>query len=216
MARSRRGRGRYRRTSRQRYASRQNIKKAQLASARKRKSNAKRNVAIGVGVIAAGSLAVVLGSKVKNRGGNPQQVASKVNAPPRARRSNMNVARNAVNRRVIVTGSRYHTGREQIFNALEQEFLKAKSMTVVHGGAAGADSIASLWARQKKSYGFDVTEEVHPAEWRVHGRAAGPIRNRKMAELGGDIVLAFPLGKSSGTRGMMKISRQLGLKVKEL
>jgi len=55
VARSRRGRGRYRRTSRQRYASRQNIKKAQLASARKRKSNAKRNVAIGVGVIAAGS-----------------------------------------------------------------------------------------------------------------------------------------------------------------
>lgn len=41
-----------------------------------------------------------------------------------------------------------------------------------------------------------------PADWDTHGKAAGPIRNKQMAEFG-DALLAFWDGKSRGTKNMM-------------
>ena len=117
--------------------------------------------------------------------------------------------------RVLITGSRNWGNRETIYSALENELRARGAITVVHGGARGADSIAGEWAKAKRAAGFNVSEEVHPAQWNTHGRAAGPIRNQKMIDLGAEIVLAFPLGESRGTRHAMKASRLAGLKVKE-
>lgn len=43
--------------------------------------------------------------------------------------------------------------------------------------------------------------------------AAGPLRTRDMVALGADLVLAFPLGPSRGTRSCMRLARQAGLSV---
>lgn len=70
-------------------------------------------------------------------------------------------------------------------------------LTIVHGGARGADTLAGEVAQE-----LGYTVEVHPADWKTHGRAAGPTRNQKMLDTGVDLVMAFPGGR--GTADMVK------------
>lgn len=212
-------RTRYRYTAKRKAA----FKRAQLISARKRRGKKVALIGMGVGVLAVGAGAgIVLGRKHAGREGSPIQVIKKTEAPPAAKPENMNVAKEAVNkphkaaRRVIVSGSRDWHDADAINKALDKELKKHKVLTVVHGGARGADSLAGAWAKAQIVAGHKVTEEIHHAQWDTHGRGAGPIRNQKMADLGADKVLAFPLGRSPGTRHMIKISRAAGMKVKVL
>ena len=55
--------------------------------------------------------------------------------------------------------------------------------------------------------------ERYPADWENNGRAAGPIRNRQMAEIA-NALIAFPLGESRGTRNMIKLAQEKGLLVR--
>lgn len=81
--------------------------------------------------------------------------------------------------------------------------------TVIHGGASGADNAAGRMARE-----LNLEVEVHPADWKKHGRAAGPIRNQEMLDSGVDLVLAFPGGR--GTADMVRRAREAGVEVKEI
>ena len=54
---------------------------------------------------------------------------------------------------------------------------------------------------------------VIPADWKKHGRAAGPIRNRAMldyAKKETPVVAAFWDGKSKGTGNMLKQAKAAG------
>jgi len=81
-------------------------------------------------------------------------------------------------------------------------------VTVIHGGARGADTLAKSLAVQ---WGLDVIDE--PADWDTYGRAAGPIRNQKMLDkYQPDVVLAFrTYGKSTGTDDMVARARKAGI-----
>ena len=58
-------------------------------------------------------------------------------------------------------------------------------------------------------------EVLIPAKWKLHGKAAGPIRNQLMlVEHKPDMVLAFPGGK--GTANMIKIARWNGVPIVDL
>jgi len=87
---------------------------------------------------------------------------------------------------------------------------KGEELTVIHGAAPGADSLAGRIARQ---WGVSVIEE--PADWDQYGKAAGPIRNQKMLDdHEPDVVYAFrSTGKSSGTDDMVTKSQRAGLPV---
>lgn len=87
--------------------------------------------------------------------------------------------------KVLITGSRNWTDREVIKYHLAD--LPADT-TVIHGAARGADQLADSVARE---LGFEVI--AVPADWTLHGRAAGPIRNQRMLEHNPDLVIAFPL-----------------------
>lgn len=81
---------------------------------------------------------------------------------------------------------------------------------VVHGAARGADSMADAWA---KRMAVDVIPV--PAQWDVHGRAAGPIRNQKMLDrYRPHLVVAFPGGK--GTADMVTKARAANVTVVEI
>ena len=87
---------------------------------------------------------------------------------------------------------------------------------LLHGGARGADRTIGRAAHQ---LGWPV--EVLPADWRRHGRAAGPIRNRELLELAisraealssaaapvSVLVVAFPGG--AGTASLVREARRL-------
>lgn len=117
--------------------------------------------------------------------------------------------------RILVTGSRNWTDRVTIGNALQKAVLDlpwdgiSEHVTVVHGGARGADTYADVVAR---TFGFHV--EVHPADWQREGKAAGPLRNARMVALGADVCLAFPLGIAAGTRHCMRLAEKAGIPVK--
>ncbi|MGW0245527.1 SLOG family protein [Nocardia goodfellowii] len=99
--------------------------------------------------------------------------------------------------RILVTGSRHWPDRATVDNALTEQHNLSTELTVVHGdNPRGADRMARDWCTRHP----EVTEERHPADWNRHGRAAGPIRNAHMIERGADLVLAFPLPSSVGTR----------------
>jgi hypothetical protein len=49
---------------------------------------------------------------------------------------------------------------------------------VVSGVDAGADEFGEKWAKIN-----NIPVKIFKADWKTHGRAAGPIRNKQMAEL---------------------------------
>lgn len=120
--------------------------------------------------------------------------------------------------RLLITGSRNFGSQGSSDIALMRTALKDARcrlagvgfdrIILVHGAARGADQLA---ASIGKSMGF--TLEPHPAQWDVHGKTAGPIRNKEMVELGADLVLAFPRGSSRGTRGCMALADKAGIEV---
>lgn len=105
--------------------------------------------------------------------------------------------------RAIVCGGRDYANEKHI-----HETLSNLGVTfVIEGGASGADKAAAKWA-----YYNEVPNRCFPADWKAHGRAAGPIRNKQMLEVGKpDVVIAFPGGK--GTENMVKQAEKAGVKV---
>lgn len=98
--------------------------------------------------------------------------------------------------RVLVCGGREFDDQKLMHGLLDK--LKPIIDCVIHGNAWGADSLASQWAASR-----GVEQEAYPADWRSHGMAAGPIRNRQMLVEGKpDIVFAFPGGR--GTDNMIQ------------
>jgi hypothetical protein len=63
------------------------------------------------------------------------------------------------------------------------------------------------WARRN-----DKLLLFYPANWNLYGKRAGPIRNAQMAQEA-DALIALWDGVSPGTRGMIAIARQRGLRV---
>ncbi len=106
--------------------------------------------------------------------------------------------------RVIVCGSRKWRDREAIADRL----FDLPPSTIVHGNAAGADRIA---AQEAQKLGHLV--ESHPAEWDRFGKAAGPMRNQKMADLGASLCIAFWDGQSTGTADMVRRATYKGIPV---
>ena len=95
--------------------------------------------------------------------------------------------------RLLITGSRNHQWTSYDSHALliaVREILEKTHAlpTLVHGGATGADTEAARMGQQL----LNLPTEVHRADWNTHGRAAGPIRNKEMVNLGADLCLAFP------------------------
>ncbi len=96
-------------------------------------------------------------------------------------------------------------GRDYEFIGHDVDRLnKIKNVSeVVSGGASGADACGEKWANDNS-----IPIVQYPADWKTHGKSAGPKRNRKMAEYA-DAVALFPGGR--GTKSMLKEAIKSGL-----
>lgn len=111
--------------------------------------------------------------------------------------------------RVLVCGGRDFYDQNAVFSALDDLEAKHGELVVIQGGAPGADLVARNWCYQHKSRVRMINE---PADWKAHGRAAGPIRNSLMlSEHKPDVVLAFPGGR--GTADMVRKAEAAGVPV---
>jgi hypothetical protein len=82
-----------------------------------------------------------------------------------------------------------------------------KPTVVLSGGARGADYLGELWAKEN-----GVPLEIYPAHWAMHGKAAGPIRNREMARHA-EALIALWDGKSRGTKDMIDVAEAACLRI---
>lgn len=122
---------------------------------------------------------------------------------------------------VIVCGSRGWASAGHVHEALDRRWARYEDLTVLEGGAPGADRIAGRWAAARRMRGVGWVR--FGAKWDELGKAAGPIRNREMLawmladrELRGCFVgvLAFRcLGRSPGTDDMCTTARDAGVPV---
>ena len=117
--------------------------------------------------------------------------------------------------RILVTGSRKWTDEAVIHAALDAEYdawlptrREWEQFTVMHGKAAGADTIAMRWTWNKPY----AIEDGYDAHWDLLGAHAGHERNARMLAGGPDKVLAFPLG-GPGTANCIKLARQAKIPV---
>lgn len=92
--------------------------------------------------------------------------------------------------------------RRNLYDVLDSWYWKyRKDLEIATGGAPGADRLAQRWAEEKK-----LVPVIYVAEWGRLGKAAGPIRNRRMLdEFKPDLVVAFPGG--TGTEGCVNEAR---------
>lgn len=75
---------------------------------------------------------------------------------------------------------------------------------VVSGMARGVDSLAVRWASAN-----NIPVMPFPANWDEYKKAAGPIRNKQMADYA-DELLAVWDGESRGTKNMIDQMNSLG------
>lgn len=116
--------------------------------------------------------------------------------------------------RILISGSRDMPENQESKNLVCQAIVDAMGtgdfywddITVITGGAKGADTVAHDLAR-----GLGAKTVVIMADWKRHGNGAGPIRNGKMLDLQPDLVIGFTLGKSVGTRNCLKQAKMRGI-----
>lgn len=118
--------------------------------------------------------------------------------------------------RVLVCGGRDYQDRDSVFRELNKlcgtisdEYpMGTIQLTIIHGACrTGADCWADEWAVVNWAQLIEF-----PAEWRIHGKAAGPIRNQRMLDEGKpDLVIAFPGGR--GTADMVRRAKAAGIRV---
>lgn len=110
--------------------------------------------------------------------------------------------------RVLVTGSRDWEDRAAVWAAFDRVHAEHPEFVLVSGACpSGADRMAEGWARV-----HGVRVERYPADWGRHGRAAGPIRNRRMVETAPDLCVAFIRANSRGATGTVRMCVEAGIR----
>ena len=116
---------------------------------------------------------------------------------------------------VLVTGGRNNRNEHSLWTCLDALHVGTLGPIecLVQGGASGTDSMAHRWAELNQ-----VPCSTFHAEWVVHGKRAGPIRNQQqvdyVAEHPPAICVAQAGGK--GTADCVAKARAAGIRVIEI
>jgi hypothetical protein len=117
---------------------------------------------------------------------------------------------------VLVCGGRNYTDQEVVDSVLDNILRKyerygqeREDLVILHGAATGADTCAKRWAEKR-----NIRQRAMPADWSVHGKAAGPKRNEEMANLRPVLCVAFPGGR--GTADMVRRCKAKKIRVVEV
>jgi len=95
------------------------------------------------------------------------------------------------------------------YNALLQAVLDAPFdiTEVVSGGARGVDKLGERLTRE-----YDLPLKIFPANWEMHQKRAGMLRNEQMSEYAEALILIWD-GVSKGSKHMLSVAKRGGLKI---
>lgn len=113
---------------------------------------------------------------------------------------NINIFVNLPKMKLLIAGTRTFTDymllKESVCNYIRH--INPIDITmIISGGANGADRLGELFAFKNK-----IPLKIFNADWKTHGKSAGPIRNALMAEYC-DNAIIFWDGESKGTKNMI-------------
>lgn len=109
--------------------------------------------------------------------------------------------------RIIACGGRDYADEGRVAEVLS-EYQQIGELLIAQGCAPGADRLVQRWCSFHR-----IPCAGFLANWKVHGKAAGPKRNAVMlATVEPDLVIAFPGG--AGTADMVRRAREAGVEVR--
>lgn len=109
---------------------------------------------------------------------------------------------------VIIAGSRGFEDFETLVRVCDESLKRYSNITVICGGATGADQLGEKYARCR---GFHLVKFL--PDWEQFGKKAGFFRNLQMAEAS-NMLIAFWDGQTKGTKMMIQLAKQKQLIVK--
>lgn len=99
-------------------------------------------------------------------------------------------------------------GRDYQLTEADRQRLDTQGISeVVCGGCSGADTGGFNWGWSR-----DIPVKTFVADWKAHGKAAGPIRNAEMARYAERCIL---LPGNRGTASMRREAMKAGIPVVE-
>lgn len=114
---------------------------------------------------------------------------------------------------VAIVGSRnfvnYKIFKNHVSNTLKEWGLKVSQITIISGGAKGADTLARKFAGE-----FDIQIIEFLPDWDKYGKTAGPIRNKDIIDKS-SLIIAFPSTGGSGTQNSINLAKKANKPVKE-
>jgi len=126
--------------------------------------------------------------------------------------------------KLIIAGSRHYSSAFDIVKLafdfipeLRAAYAADEITEVVSGTAEGIDKGGERWARNAKCKmdGQGPLVVRFPPDWEKLGKAAGPVRNRQMAEYGDALLLIWD-GESAGSKNMKLQMEKLGKPIYEV
>ncbi|SCA57500.1 conserved hypothetical protein [Candidatus Terasakiella magnetica] len=107
--------------------------------------------------------------------------------------------------KTIIAGSRQIEDKDALAQTIADSGFEISE--VVSGTCRGVDVMGEDWGRD-----HDVPVKPFPADWLTHGRLAGELRNRNMANYADQLILLWD-GKSPGASCMLREANKAGIKV---
>ena len=96
---------------------------------------------------------------------------------------------------------------------LEENPDRGFSIVIEEDGSGDLNRIMEkLCKKHSEAQERGLSCEQYPANWKTHGKAAGPIRNEQMANVA-NALIAFWDGQSRGTANMISLAKSKGLKI---
>ncbi len=109
--------------------------------------------------------------------------------------------------KVIIAGGRYFDDYLKLCKVCDEFLQNHSNIENVSGAYKGADLLGERYAAERN---YPIKQ--FPADWKRYGKSAGHKRNAEMAAYA-DVLIAFWDGKSKGTKHMIELATQAGLKV---
>ena len=115
-------------------------------------------------------------------------------------------------RKIAISGSRnYPSARSWLVQqciATEYRRFNEDVLFLVGDCPTGADYHAKSFL---ETAGWPYREFF--ADWKKYGRKAGPIRNHEMIDFGAELLIAFPMDGSKGTKDCAEYAHSKGVEV---